>query len=59
MGTSMVPSPGAILWRALRLRCSISSFLERRYASLRAACAANVLRLEDSSVIMCGSRVNG
>jgi len=55
----MVPSPGAILWRASRLRRSISSVLEQRYASLRAACAAIVLRLEDSSVMVCGSRVNG
>jgi hypothetical protein len=59
VGTSIVPSPGAILCRASRLRCSISSILERKNVSLRAECAAIVERREPSSVTICGSSVNG
>jgi len=43
-------NPGAILLNASRLRRSFSSSRERKYASLRAECAAKVVRREDSSV---------
>jgi len=52
-------NPGAILLNASRLRRSFSSSRERKYASLRAECAAKVVRREDSSVKIWGSRVNG
>ena len=52
-------NPGAILLNASRLRRSLSSSRERKYASLRAECAAKVVRREDSNVKIWGSRVNG
>jgi len=62
VGTSGPPcgsKPGAILRNASRFRRSFSSSRERKYPSRRAVCAANVVRLEDSRVTICGSRVNG
>lgn len=51
--------PGATLRSASRFLRSFSSSLKRRYASLRAAYADCVERRELSSVIICGSSVNG
>ena len=52
-------NPGAMRRSASRFRRSFSSSRAFSNASRRAACAANVARLELSTVNTCGSSVNG